>query len=203
MSALVDVQYYNDNPPSTLTPSLSCADLIKRYGRYICFTRFIFNKGAVIKFDQDRGGREPTGVWNFLNGICWGMKFFGSFMLGYETKMRLEKRLQLLTWHDMTWHGVAWRGVAWRGVAWLLFTLFALMLSWCCWCCLDVILMLLMLPWCYLDVRWSDAKCSHTMSHYGISFYVMSCHVILCHAMSFHVVLCHVVSREVKWNHVK
>ena len=41
---------------------------------------------AVIKFDQDRG-RE----------ICLGMKFFGSFMLGYETKMRLEKRLQLLT----------------------------------------------------------------------------------------------------------
>ena len=25
------------------------------------------------------------------------MKFFGSFILGYETKMRLEKRLHLLT----------------------------------------------------------------------------------------------------------
>ena len=33
----------------------------------------------------------------FWNEIFWGMKFFGSFMLGYETKMRLEKRLHLLT----------------------------------------------------------------------------------------------------------
>ena len=48
------------------------------------FTYLFFSKGAVIKYEADRGSRDSTGPPKMLREECWANKIFPTEKMGHE-----------------------------------------------------------------------------------------------------------------------